>query len=216
MTTLSATLTATSVQTRPWTRAEVQGYRARGGDEGIYNNPSSESSTFSETETDRWLRYRTREGNYIFVVERETGDLYWNEEMVVVAIKCFGLAFLIFPYTVGMMVTHLSLAGRAIVKLDPKEALKQFFKVLKDPFFGAIFFLSALYGCASPYEGRKAIAGIEYEWHERTSYRDDYLHNGDDFHGKVAYLAWCFQVRGNLRDVTVVAERPCQWFQSSM
>lgn len=81
----------------------------------------------------------------------------------------------------------------------------------KIPFYATALFFASLYGILIPFEGMKWISKIESQWHEGATYQSDIRYNNvgwlsptiiEDFKaaraGKVLFLAYCMQKRGNL------------------
>jgi|GEM_PF-3226803 len=81
--------------------------------------------------------------------------------------------------------------------------------IIRAPLFGVGMELAALSGIIRPFHGRDFVAMIEKAWHNGVSYKEDWrrlpeqkdpscascceeIHSAD-----VAYLAYCFQSRGN-------------------
>ncbi len=88
--------------------------------------------------------------------------------------------------------------------------------MISSPFYAIGVECAALYGIFDQYRGRKWIATIEHSWQKGASYKANNqspVHNENEncwdafVHDlKIArthYLANCFQVRGNVRDVNI-------------
>jgi hypothetical protein len=94
------------------------------------------------------------------------------------------------------------------------------FEIIKAPLFGLGVELAALYGIFKPYHGRKFEAMIEKAWQQGASYKKDVRiephpcnkkNCWEDFDTRPFYLAYCFQVRGNVHDtqrISVIKREP--------
>ena len=103
----------------------------------------------------------------------------------------------------------------------PKSVCKNVWNAVRPIFFTPGVMLGAAWGVFSPYEGRRMVAEVEQEWHDGLTYKDDFrmgknenfLSKMDDCKrysddcgtcfseiktGKVWFLGWCMQVRGNI------------------
>ncbi len=93
---------------------------------------------------------------------------------------------------------------------------KEIFEVVKAPFYMIAAESGALVGVFNPYLGRKWVGKIEYSWQNQRSYKEDFRvipeRPGESFweafvkdviHSRAFYLAYCFQVRGNLSNKNI-------------
>lgn len=92
------------------------------------------------------------------------------------------------------------------------------FDIVKIPLFSLGIELGALYGIVKPYHGRKIVAMVEHAMQKGIPYKGDCIRGKDaklnpdlyeiyDFHfhsERPLYLAYCFQVRGNIKDPRVI------------
>jgi hypothetical protein len=111
----------------------------------------------------------------------------------------------------------------AVVWEMPKSVALNIWGVVRTPMYAVGVMLAAAWGVVSPYEGRKMVGKIEKEWHDGLTYKDDFRMGKDDQFlskmddckrygedcsrcfgeikaGKVWFLGWCMQVRGNIHD----------------
>lgn len=113
-----------------------------------------------------------------------------------------------------------SLGNAAIVIIweIPNEITKDIWRILRSPFYGSAMMVASLFAMVFPFEGRTWLGKIEYEWHEKTSHRMDIRYRKSDKEckqlifsreifsalkaGKVFYLGYCMQKRGNISDLT--------------
>nr|NGX46450.1 hypothetical protein [Chlamydiota bacterium] len=102
-----------------------------------------------------------------------------------------------------------------------KSGAVNMWRIVRAPLFAVGVMFAAAWGLFSPYEGRKMIGKIEKEWHDGLTFKDDmrmgkdeqFLNKMDDCKkysddcgtcfteiktGKVFFLGWCMQVRGNI------------------
>ena len=90
---------------------------------------------------------------------------------------------------------------------------ERLFEIIKAPIFGLGVELAALYGIFKPYHGRKFVAMIENAWQNGASYKNDVRNIPEcsnnspcEMFNRPCYLAYCFQVRGDVNDprITVI------------
>lgn len=92
----------------------------------------------------------------------------------------------------------------------PHAIMQDIWRVVRSPLYAGGMALACVYGIVSPYEGRKWISKIEGLWHE-ASYKMDFRLGmskkysltqfiSDIAKGKILFLAWCMQKRGNIND----------------
>jgi hypothetical protein len=93
---------------------------------------------------------------------------------------------------------------------------KEVFEVVKAPFYFIAAECAACVGVVNPYLGRKWVGKVEYSWQNQRSYKEDFrkiparpdescweAFVTDLIQSRAFYLAYCFQVRGNLSDKNV-------------
>lgn len=174
-----------------------------------------------------------------YIEEVRTGDLYKNDSVNIVAMKCLMVVLATPIYTMGKICWYLCQTtidvsaivldtlykvGQEIVygrlnesSVEMRHEFSQLsdaigdglFEIVKAPIFALGVELVALYGILKPYHGRKFEALIENAWQKGVSSKND-LRNipqkencvEDLLQGirdsRPLYLAYCFQVRGNL------------------
>jgi hypothetical protein len=153
-----------------------------------------------------------------YLADVATGDLYWADSRCVVAAKCLAIQFFNPLYTLGKMTWHLG--HLPVAALKGRALSWDLWQLVRSPLYGVAVQLTALYGILCPYEGRKREAQVEFAWQGGVSYREDFrktkypkevsgweacwrgAHDAQAF-----YLAYCFQVRGNLRDPHIILRR---------
>lgn len=92
----------------------------------------------------------------------------------------------------------------------PEIIKERLWCIMSAPLFGVMIQLAALCGLIRPFHMREVIAVIEKAWHRGISHKEDMRHLPQaerpdcasfckDIHsGREFYLAYCFQVRGNV------------------
>ena len=121
---------------------------------------------------------RYSDGYSKYVVDKTTGDRYWNEPGCVVGSKSFGLAWATpFVHTFALIAMAIFRAARTAIgyhfwkdtcgwrKVSISQRFIDFaadiFKIVMTPISLVGLELSALYGCVSPNNGRKLYASFE-------------------------------------------------------
>ena len=109
--------------------------------------------------------------------------------------------------------------------LLPHTCKERLMEMISAPLFGLGMAGAAALGVLKPLHGRSIEALVEKAWHKGASYKDDmrkiperkaenaWVSCWKDIHsGKEFFLAYCFQVRGNLsdRDIRVLRRAPLQ------
>jgi hypothetical protein len=147
-----------------------------------------------------------------YIEDIRTGNLYLDEEAHVVAFKCFVLVFAIPFYTVGKMAWHLFKIPCGLFQ-SLEIVGNNLLEVVKAPLFGIGAELAAIGGIIKPYKFRTWEAIVENKWQNGVSYKEDFRkippRKGENCwqafmkdirQKRPLYLAYCFQVRGNVND----------------
>jgi len=113
----------------------------------------------------------------------------------------------------GTPLDSLIVLGKALCWDLPKTLLYVIWTIVRAPIFTIGVMFTGLYGIFFPLQGRKLVAAIEYEWHDRLPYTMDLRHHCDElkkesqgeeclniFKGGFLFLAYCFQPVGNISD----------------
>lgn len=97
----------------------------------------------------------------------------------------------------------------------PHEVAQDIWRVVRSPMYAAGMMLAAAYGVIQPFEGRKWMGEIELNWHQGAPYQQDLRYGLSEkdylkisfsemvkniWSGKVYYLGYCMQKRGNIED----------------
>ncbi|NGX38206.1 MAG: hypothetical protein K1000chlam2_01378 [Chlamydiae bacterium] len=97
----------------------------------------------------------------------------------------------------------------------PTNVMKDMWRIAKSPLYAALMMTAALFTMLSPLEGRKWLGEVEYEWHEKVSYRMDIRHGKTEKEwkelppaqvfselkaGKIMFLGYCMLEKGNRND----------------
>lgn len=134
------------------------------------------------------------------IVDRATGDLYYDEEVSVVWGKCVALTVGIPLYGMGMIAWHLvrtplvvkwSLCNALVrwpfstedirnklwedITRIPSEIMAGIWGVVKAPFYAIAMEASAFVGLVHPYLGRKWVAAVEHAWHDKISIKQSFV-----------------------------------------
>lgn len=165
-----------------------------------------------------------------YVVNTQTGALYWDEDQSLIAWKCFkvfcGAPF----YIAGIMAWNfgkafieplrIGLAHREVVEI-PKAVALDLWDVVRAPIYGLGMMLTALYGICDPYTGREYEATVENALMHEVSYKEDFRNKKREEvpdcwpeliygiqNAQAFYLAYCFQIRGNINDprITIISK----------
>lgn len=110
----------------------------------------------------------------------------------------------------------LSVFFMTVVWQLPSEISTTIWRIVRSPLYAVGMMCAALLGIVYPAEGRKWMGLVEYEWHDRTSYTMDMRYQrkfekgfeaipfselvSELAKGKVFFLGYCFQKRGNIND----------------
>jgi hypothetical protein len=154
---------------------------------------------------ERVLVFHHERGEEIsYLMKKETGDLYWDEDVAPVAVKC-ALVFVATPlYTLGVMSWYALQIPFDL--LDPKKIVKDIWNVARVPIYALGMELALCYGLITLdlYGAREKEAAVESALWRGASYKEDLRmkNRGENDKVKAFYLAWCFQKRGNIRDHT--------------
>jgi hypothetical protein len=134
------------------------------------------------------------------LVDRSTGDLYYDEEAWVVWGKCVALTVGIPLYALGTVAWHL-IRTPIVVKLTLFNALREWpsatekmreklfedlthipceiaagiWGIVKTPFYAIAMEASALVGLVNPHLGRKWVAAVEHAWHDNISIKHSFV-----------------------------------------
>jgi hypothetical protein len=167
----------------------------------------------------------TRTGDLYWNETRES--LTWKCKKVIAAAP-FHATFIAFRNTVRIFTDTLILAASPLYRKDlkgfataltdtiPKAVATDVRRVVQTPFLYIAIVFQAAYGVIDdPNEARKYEAPFEYQVQGEVSYKQDVFQgktDGSQFARIQAfmkymvsddhafYLAWCFQVRGNIKD----------------
>lgn len=99
----------------------------------------------------------------------------------------------------------------SVVYEIPAKLMHLACRFVLNPFHAGALALACAYTIIKPLEGRVWISKAESAWHEGATYRDDLRYGspdipeGDDlishiWAGKIQFLGWCMQKRGNVQD----------------
>lgn len=139
----------------------------------------------------------------------------------------------IFWRVIPQFIQHIStkglLAALGTVYMEitweiPSQVIADLWAIALSATYAFDMMRAALFTIISPLEGRKWLARIEYNWHDCTSYKHDLRYRaGKDLgffraikeliRGKILYLGYCMQVRGNMRDSAAGKRRFEVWKQ---
>ncbi|MBS0620603.1 MAG: hypothetical protein JSS61_03990 [Verrucomicrobia bacterium] len=167
-----------------------------------------------------------------YIEEIRTGNLYLDEEKLVVTIKCCFILFgniLLFPFKMVWHVArtafevsalgletirqltqrNLSGAWREGISLLPGAIGRNLFALAKAPICSFGVECAALIGLFNPYVGRKWVAAFEKIERNGARYKEVCCPDPDaglaykGSAGEIMYVAACFQPRGTSHDVGV-------------
>lgn len=205
-------------------------YRALGyGDSKTYITPKQVLKS-SKKDGRNWAivpLIKTSKNNkkYLYVTDRQTGEMYWSDPRMIVRMKSFVGALAqpfvttgrMFYYPMRSVINIVRLSIRFFSSLISKQkassqklSLKSYVKEVKDNatraisktvssfVLGAFIEMFAVYGVFKPYTARKWIAMFEKELNDHHSYKESFHNLGLTSETKAFYLFWCFQPRGNL------------------
>ncbi|MBY0529060.1 MAG: hypothetical protein K2P51_02605 [Rhabdochlamydiaceae bacterium] len=134
------------------------------------------------------------------IVDRATGDLYYDEEAYAIWGKCVALTVGIPLYAAASIGWHL-IRTPVVVKLTLFNALWQWpfanenmrakikedltqipiemtagvCSIVKAPFYAIAMQASAFVGLVHPYLGRKWVAAVEHAWHDKISIKQSFV-----------------------------------------
>ena len=123
----------------------------------------------------------------------------------------------------GTPLDSLLVIGKVVLWQLPKTLLYIIWTVVRAPIFAVGVMFAAICGLFSPMQGRKWVAAVEHEWHDRVSHKMDLRYEGvphkndhekamDDLMGivggKFFFLAYCFQTLGNVNDPRITRIEP--------
>lgn len=167
-----------------------------------------------------WCRVTVHKKNAIrkfhYTQEISTGDLYGMQEDVefekpyLIAFNAMRI-FIATPFwMLGTMAVNLI---KAVVGMEVTQSI---WRIARSPIYALGMMLASLFTMICPLKGSTWLASIEYEWHQKTSYRRDIRYRlskkeirkkilscrfiSDIKEGKVLYLTYCMQKRGNIRE----------------
>lgn len=139
-----------------------------------------------------------------YIEDAGTGNLYLDEPMDIVMVKCAFLVLGLPFFTFGKIGWHMArtpieigtICIDALTKIGPELALGHLyesagqahlsasrvaqafgtglFEVVKAPFYLIAAEFAAIYGIFKPYHGRRLEAAIEKAWQNGTSYKEDF------------------------------------------
>jgi hypothetical protein len=170
---------------------------------------------------------KTRETNQVMkrveVIDCKSGTRYPHDSMGDIALKSFFIFFGAVPYAAIYMAWHLVripiAATRALVDgrgvLAVGVVVRSLWGILKAPFYAIRLLFAAICGVFCPLEGRKQIAKIEGQWHDRERWDEILALPGscvektwqalsDPENRMTRFLAHCMQPYGSLSDPRVI------------
>ena len=132
-----------------------------------------------------------------FLIEKSTGDLYAKDDPISVAQKCVGILIGAPLYMATVLVATAIRSALQVVVISSRvfsniinkgyiagvistiwDAITvivfDLSRCVKAPFYTVAIMIAALWGIIQPYEGRKKIAELEYEWHEKKIIQNGY------------------------------------------